>query len=39
VVTQTSWTTVTNARGIAGTNFTLRIETTGAQQFFRLHKL
>jgi len=33
-----SWGTVTNVQSITGTNFTLSITTTEAQQFFRLHK-
>ncbi len=33
-----SWITVTNLQSIVGTNFSLDITTTGAQQFFRLHK-
>ena len=33
-----SWATVTNVQGIAGTNFTLSITTSGTQRFFRLHK-
>ncbi len=37
-VTATNWTTITNAPGIAGTNFVLGITTADLQRFFRLHK-
>jgi hypothetical protein len=36
--TATHWQTITNARAIAGTNFSLSIVADGTQQFFRLHK-
>ena len=34
----TNWVTVTNVPGIVGTNFSLSMETSGPQQFFRLRK-
>ena len=37
-VAATNWDTVTNARGIAGTNFTLDITMVDSQKFFRLRK-
>jgi len=37
-LTASSWGTVTNPPGIAGTNFTFTITNTGTQQFFRLCK-
>jgi hypothetical protein len=33
-----SWQVVTNNPGIVGTNYTVTVGTTNAQQFFRLHK-
>jgi hypothetical protein len=33
-----NWQVITNAPGLAGTNFAVSIGTTSAQQFFRLHK-
>ena len=37
-VAAANWDTVTNVRGLAGTNFALSITTAEPQQFFRLHK-
>jgi hypothetical protein len=37
-VAAVNWDTVTNVPGIAGTNYSLSVTTTNAQQFFRLHK-
>lgn len=34
----TTWQLVTNNPGILGTNFSVTVSTTNAQQFFRLHK-
>jgi hypothetical protein len=35
----TNWASVTNARGLAGTNFSITIPTTNGSQFFRLRRL
>lgn len=38
-ITATNWVTVTNVPASVGTNHSVTINTTGQQQFFRLHKL